>query len=116
MSNNDSGRLTIRAEIHRCFAEIRKVCPQSRVIVFGSAVDETIENPHDIDLLVIVPRNEDFKVIRRRILGIPRNSWPLDIIVVPDDFFAKKVAETGNFYAFVSDEGVEIDTKKNLSA
>lgn len=72
-------------EVKRCAAEIHKISPASRVIVFGSSLDDKVRHPRDIDLLVVIPRSEQLKSVRRKILSIPRNGWPLDIIVLPAD-------------------------------
>lgn len=106
----------IQQEVERCAAEIRIICPDSRIVVFGSAVSDIIKNPRDIDLLVIVPNSQAFRQLRRQILAIPRSSWPLDLIVVPIDFFTEKLRQSGNFYSFVYHEGVELGTKQKISA
>lgn len=106
----------IQQEVERCAEEIRKICPDSRIVVFGSAISDNVKNPRDIDLLVIVPNTQTFKQLRRRILAIPRSSWPLDLIVVPSDFFSEKIRQSGNFYAFIYHEGVELGTKQKISA
>ena len=106
----------IEKEIRRCAAEIRKVSTASRIIVFGSSVDERVRNPRDIDLLVVIPDVEPFKETRRRILSIPRSGWPLDIIVVPAGFLEQKIRESANFYAFVCQEGIEIGQDSKISA
>ena len=106
----------IDKEVKRCAAEIRKISPSSRIIVFGSSIDEKVRHPHDIDLLVVIPVAEPFKVTRRRILSIPRANWPFDIIVVPADFLDEKVRLGGNFYAFVCQEGMELSQDSKISA
>jgi hypothetical protein len=106
----------IQTEVQRCALEIKKICPEARIIVFGSSVDEAVLNPRDIDLLIVVPKSVDFKPTRRKILAIPRTTWPLDIVVVPDDFLKEKLRLSGNFYAFICNEGVEIGTQQNVSA
>jgi predicted nucleotidyltransferase len=109
-------RVEIKNEAQRCAAEIRKVSPEARVIVFGSSIDENVRNPRDIDLLVVLPKQANFKALRREILAIPRTTWPLDIIVVPDDFLAEKLKASSNFYAFVCNEGIELGTEQKISA
>lgn len=106
----------IEKEVKRCAGEIRKISPASRVIVFGSSVDEKVRHPRDIDLLVVIPDSEPFKATRRRILSIPRSTWPLDIIVVPSNFLEQKIRESSNFYAFVCQEGTEIGQDPKISA
>jgi len=106
----------IQTEGERCALAIRKICPEARVIVFGSSVDDAVISPRDIDLLIVVPTSVDFKATRRKILAIPRTTWPLDIIVVPDDFLTEKLRLSGNFYAFIYNEGVEIGTQQKVSA
>ncbi len=106
----------IQQEVERCAEEIRRICPDSRIVVFGSAISDNVTNPRDIDLLIIVPNSLTFKQIRRKILAIPRSSWPLDLIVVPNDFFTEKLHQSGNFYAFIYHEGVELGTKQKISA
>lgn len=106
----------VRAEIQRCVQEIRKICPDARIFVFGSCVDKSVENPRDIDLLVIVPDAEPFKPMRRRILAMPRASWPLDIIVVPHEFLEEKIRKSGNFYSFAISEGIEVGQKQKIPA
>lgn len=109
-------RAEIRAEAERCAREIQSLCPEARVIVFGSAINEKVRAPRDIDLLVIIPKSDSFERMRRRILAISRTSWPLDIIVVPSDFFDEKISQSGNFYAFIYEEGVELGQKQKVSA
>lgn len=109
-------RAEIEKEVQRCAAEFRKISPACRVIVFGSSIDEKVKSPRDIDLLVVIPNSEPFKLIRRKLLSIPRSSWPLDIIVVPTDFLEEKVKQTGNFYAFICQEGIEIGQDSKISA
>lgn len=109
-------RLEIKNEVWRCASEIRKICPEARVIVFGSSIYEIIRNPRDIDLLVVLPQIENFKALRREILAIPRTTWPLDMIVVPGDYLREKLASTGNFYSFICNEGIEIGTEQKISA
>ena len=104
-------RVEIKNEAQRCAAEIRKVCPDARVIAFGSSIDDNVRNPRDIDLLVVLPQQVDFKTLRSDILAIPRTTWPLDIIVVPDDFLAEKLKASSNFYAFACSEGIEFGTE-----
>lgn len=98
----------IRVEVQLCSQEIRKICPEARIFVFGSSIDKSVENPRDIDLLVSIPDAEQLKPVRRRILAIPRTSWPLDIIVVPFAFLAEKIRVGGNFYSFTVSEGIEV--------
>ncbi|MEY3901059.1 MAG: hypothetical protein RL189_365 [Pseudomonadota bacterium] len=109
-------RAEIDKEVKRCAEEIRKVSPSCRIIVFGSSIDEKVRNPRDIDLLVVIPNSEPFKMTRRKILSIPRSSWPLDIIVVPAEFLEGKIQQGGNFYAFVCQEGVELGQDSKISA
>lgn len=106
----------IQTEVERCLVEFRKICSEVRVIVFGSSIDEAVKSPRDIDLLVVVPQSVDFKSTRRRILAITRTTWPLDIVVIPDDFLREKLRASCNFYAFIYNEGVEIGTQQKVSA
>lgn len=106
----------IDKEVKRCAAEIHKISPASRVIVFGSSLDEKVRNPRDIDLLVVIPTSEPLKSVRRKILSIPRNGWPLDIIVIPADFLEEKIRQGGNFYAFIYQEGREIGQNSKIPA
>jgi hypothetical protein len=106
----------VEIEARRCGVEIRKICPDARVVVFGSSIAESVRRPRDIDLLVVVPRGCDFRRLRREIMAIPRTTWPLDIIVVPGDYLSERLAESGNFYSFVFNEGVELGSQPGLSA
>ena len=106
----------IRMEIQRCAQEIRKICPDARIFVFGSSIDKSVKNPRDIDLLVSVPNLLPFKALRRRILAIPRTTWPLDITVVPNEFLDERVRTSGNFSSFVVSEGMEIGQEQKIPA
>ena len=106
----------IRMEIQRCAQEIRKISPNARIFVFGSSIDESVKSPRDIDLLISVPNTESFKELRRRILAIPRTTWPLDIIVVPNEFLDERIRTSGNFYSFVVSEGMEIGQELKIPA
>lgn len=114
--SDDQMQPHVRAEIQRCVQEIRKICPEARVFVFGSSIDKSVENPKDIDLLVSIPDAEPFKPLRRRILAIPRASWPLDIIVVPSEFLEEKICKSGNFYSFAVSEGIEVGQEQKVTA
>lgn len=109
-------RKHIISEINRCAGEIRKICSDARIIVFGSSIDDKVENPRDIDLLVAVPESVHFKQILRRVLAIPRTTWPLDILVVPTEFLEERIRATGNFYFFAVSEGIEIGQNQKIPA
>ncbi len=103
-------RHDVEQEVRRVVSEIKSICPNSRIYLFGSAVDSNAVNIRDIDFLIEIPDELDFKTTRKRILcEVMRTIWALDIIVVPNSFLKSKLEQGGNFYAFAVQEGILIN-------
>ena len=80
-----------------------------RVMVFGSVARREIEEPNDVDLLVVMPegthRRRTAQLLYRNIRGI---GFPFDIVVATPSDLEKHKDNIGLIYRSILKEGKEV--------
>ena len=67
---------------------ILSVAAPERIVLFGSAANDTMTEDSDIDLLIVLPqiadRNKEYLRIRRALRDVP---YPFDLVLVTSQWF-----------------------------
>jgi uncharacterized protein len=96
---------TIQQLVQRIVAEVRPL----RIILFGSAAQESMQPDSDLDLLVVMPegvhRRRTAQLLYHRVRGIAR---PFDILVVTPSDLEKHRHNRGLLYRTILQEGREV--------
>lgn len=96
---------TIHQLVQRIVAEVHPL----RIILFGSAAQESVQPDSDLDLLVVMPegvhRRRTAQLLYRKIRGIAR---PFDILVATPSDLEKHQDNRGLIYHTILQEGRDV--------
>lgn len=91
-------------------ARIRAVEPACQIRVFGSFARDQFTEASDIDIAVILDpglRATPKEVRSRLSAGGPLSRWPVDLIVLPGEYFQSR-KEGGGVCVDIEQEGIEL--------
>ncbi len=98
-----SDQVELISNLHRLILELAK---SRHIILFGSAARREMTTASDLDVVVIVDRQDQVKATQRALNQLSRLiSWPVDCLVIDQDLFEKR-SQLGGLYAVVKEEGV----------
>ena len=95
----------LRRELDRIVALILERSTPKVVILFGSAVTDSLTEDSDIDLALIFATDEAAEMARAEILSKgPLSDWPVDLLLVGEETFRAK-CQLGGVYSIIKEKG-----------
>jgi len=99
----------IQQSLDRLVAEIVRLVQPEEIILFGSAAREDVIEPHDLDLLVVMPEgSQKVRIMKYLYKKIDDVLMPFDILVTTRPELKKHSKNIGLIYFQILEEGVQI--------